>query len=340
MTEQKKYYHSIDFQRGLVALFVCVYHFINHQDANGFLLEDGHALRTASSILPGSVFVFFLLSGYVITLSMQRQNFLLKRIGQFLFRRWIRIEIPYLISIFVYLSIAFLWAIKSDTAFQIELPRFLHHLTYTAGFAGYEWYNDVYWTLAVEFQFYILIALLFPLIMSNISWLKYGTLIALSTTAFFLTNNHLLFNYAPTFVIGILLYFYYTKEEHRLLNLLLIALCLVQTGFQLGISVSIYLLISALLISITVSKNNVFARLGKMAYSFYLLHGAFGGSLLYFFAKNIENNLAKYTLIIAGVIVSIGCSWIFHKLIEAPSQNLSKKVKVSNNPPKEEKISP
>jgi peptidoglycan/LPS O-acetylase OafA/YrhL len=335
VNQTKSYYHSIDLLRGLTALFVCIYHFINHQDANGYLFTEESTIRKISTVLPGSVYIFFLLSGYVIALSMDRQNFHIKRIGHFLLKRWVRIEIPYISSIVVYILIAYLWTLKANGQFDIDFERLLHHLTYTAGFFNHEWYNDVYWTLAIEFQFYILIALLFPLIMSKKPLIRYSVLIAFSLSAFVFPDNRLVFNYAPTFVLGIVLYLYFTTEKYKNINLMILLLCLIQIGFTFGITTSIFLLITLLLIKVSIPEKNIFCRFGKMGYSFYLMHGAIGGSLIYLLSKGIENDLMKYLIIVTAIIAATIGSAIFYRLIEFPSQKLSRKIKISDKKPAE-----
>ncbi|MEO7214811.1 hypothetical protein [Mucilaginibacter sp.] len=46
----------------------------------------------------------------------------------------------------------------------------LSHLAYLNNFTGAPYINPVYWTLGIEFQFYLFVALAFPVIVS-----KWGT---------------------------------------------------------------------------------------------------------------------------------------------------------------------
>jgi len=316
----RKYLHSIDFLRGITALGVVLYHFLNHTDANGELLNNDDTLRSASVILPSIVFIFFSLSGFVIAMSMHKNQFQLKNIGGFLGRRWVRIEIPYVASIVVYLGIAMAWSIKDGSGVSIDFLQVFHHLFYTIPFTDYAWFNEIYWTLALEFQFYILIALLFPLFNSNNWVVRYGSLALFSALGLLVPDNRIVLQYAPMFVVGIVLYFHHfsaTKTHPFAWGL--IALCLVQIGFTFDIAAALFIAASLILIPYSISKKNIIARIGKIGYSLYLIHGAAGGSLLYFLTKNELSTGVKYAAVFGAVLFSLGISYLFYRLIELPS---------------------
>ena len=65
------------------------------------------------------------------------------------------------------LAIAFLAPLipgSSAPPYELDLPRLFSHLAYLSSILDYNWYNVVYWTLAIELQFYLCIALLVPLL--------------------------------------------------------------------------------------------------------------------------------------------------------------------------------
>jgi peptidoglycan/LPS O-acetylase OafA/YrhL len=332
MSRTTKYYQSVDLLRGITAMLVAIYHFINYDDANGVLYHKANEMRSSTSILPGVVFVFFLLSGFVISMTMQRHNFKINKIGGFLARRWIRIELPYVASIIIYLFIAYVWASKSGNKFTIDVPQFMHHLTYTANFFNYSWYNDVYWTLALEFQFYLLIAILFPLFSSKLSLIKYTTITILSLLGVLFPENELVFRYAPIFVLGMLMFSWLDSDKKNNLDLLFMSFALIQVAIVFDTITSIYLLASLVVIDLPISGSNLFAIFGKQSYSFYLLHGAFGGSLMYFLVPTAYSQISKLLVVLSALVVSVVLSYVFFKLIETPSHRLSRKIAFSNKP--------
>lgn len=325
----KPYYFSIDVLRGLTALLICIYHFINHQDANGTLFSTENIIKKSSFIVTDVVFIFFLISGFIIPLSMYRQNFKFKKAHLFLARRWVRIEIPYIVSIFVMLGISFTWSIKQGSTFEIDSWRFLHHLTYTTTLFDYKWFNEIYWTLAIEFQFYILIGFIFPLIVSKNSFLKYLTLLIFGLSGLIIDDNRLVFQYAPIFVVGMLFFLFKLEKKYKSINLFLISSFLLLSIYTHGILVCMFLLISLIVIEFMSDSFRLLNKLGKVAYSFYLMHGPIGGSLIYFLAKGIESSLLKLVIVIFALGTSIFLSYFFYILIEKPSHILSKKINFS-----------
>jgi peptidoglycan/LPS O-acetylase OafA/YrhL len=51
----------------------------------------------------------------------------------------------------------FLWHLH-----RVRARELFAHLGYLNGFFAYRWGNSVYWTLAIELQYYLVIALVFP----------------------------------------------------------------------------------------------------------------------------------------------------------------------------------
>ena len=331
MSSPKTYFHSADLLRGLTALFVAIYHFVSHSDANGTLFEEDNVIVSICSVLPSSVFIFFSLSGFVIAMSMHRNAYHLKKIGLFLARRWVRIEVPYIASIIIYVMISVAWSLKEGRSPDFETQRVLHHLIYSVPFTEYEWYNQIYWTLAIEFQFYLLIALLFPLILSKKLALRYTILVLFMAAGILFPENRLLFRYAPMFVFGILTYLhFYSAEKSSFFALLLMALSLVQISIYFDLAAVLFILGSTLLIPLSISPKNLLCRFGKMGYSYYLIHGAAGGTLLYFLSKDASSLTYKLLIIAVAIIVSFVVTILFYKLVEAPSIKLSKQIDFSS----------
>ncbi len=327
MKGSPKYFQSIDLLRGVTALVIAIYHFINYDDSNVVLFEADSTIRHASLILPDIVYVFFLISGFLITLYMNRQNYHIKKSGRFLARRWVRIEIPYIVSILVYILIAYAWALKGGQTFSIDIYRVLHHITYTVLFFDYEWYNIVYWTLALELQFYLFIALLFPLFASKKPLIKYGSYILFCVVGLFVREYELLFKYAPIFTLGSLLSSWMISDKKNRIDLILMGLALIQVGYIFSVVAAVYLLAGILVINIPISEKNWLTKLGQQSYSFYLLHGAFGGSLIYFLAPLTGTIFTKMATVLAAVVFSISLSYVYYRLIELPSHNLARKIK-------------
>ena len=156
---------TVDALRGLAALGVCIFHLCS-PTSQPIL----HSIFPVSAVTHYGLFgvtVFFVMSGFIIPYMMDRAAYEIRFFPRFLLRRLARLEPPYLASIAFVLLLGFAGAASPGfrgQPFEFDLPQTLSHVGYLTGILGYPWLNIVYWTLAIEFQFYILIAIFFPLL--------------------------------------------------------------------------------------------------------------------------------------------------------------------------------
>jgi peptidoglycan/LPS O-acetylase OafA/YrhL len=153
---------TIDSLRGLACLAVALCH----------LTLDSK--RFTGSALLGSiggygmygVQLFFVISGFVIPLSLAQADYRAGNYLRFLGKRIIRLHPPYLATIGLILCLGYLANFVPQfhgERFAPDLKHILMHLIYGNHAAGYPWLTSVFWTLAIELQWYLLIGLAFPL---------------------------------------------------------------------------------------------------------------------------------------------------------------------------------
>jgi len=65
-------------------------------------------LREIGKLGADGVYIFFVITGCVIPLSMLNGNYTMKRIHRFIARRWLRVELPYVASILAFICIYYL----------------------------------------------------------------------------------------------------------------------------------------------------------------------------------------------------------------------------------------
>lgn len=325
----KEHYPIINSLRGLAALMVCAVHFSTfNEGAHGRLFEESNFIYQLGQHGYLGVFIFFVVSGFVIPLSMEKHQYHLQKLHRFLLRRWIRIEFPYLIAILLVILVSVLVAFKNHQTYQLEWARLGHHISYTTTFFGYEWYSPIYWTLAIEMQFYLLIAILFILIQQKSQYLNYAIVILFASTSLLLTDIRLLFHYAPMFSQGILLYLILKGDKKYYLTGFVCTLaCGILTGYTANWSVALATLLTSLCIGFIQLDWKLGNFLGKISFSLYLTHGI-AINLLYMFANKANTLLLKISLFFAVFLVAIGMAYLFWKFVEQLSQRLSKKVKI------------
>jgi peptidoglycan/LPS O-acetylase OafA/YrhL len=102
------------------------------------------------------VAVFFVISGFIIPYSLWNSNYERKNFFKYIFKRLVRIDPPYLMVLLICLLFGSIYNL-----YQFDFLKVIFHLAYLIPFSNYDWYQSVFWTLGLEFQFYILIGLLF-----------------------------------------------------------------------------------------------------------------------------------------------------------------------------------
>lgn len=316
---KKTFYPTITFLRGIAALMVCLYHFTCHTDAHGSLFPEAGWTHRLGEYGVWGVYIFFVISGFVIPLSLIRHDFTLKRLPRYLARRWIRIEIPYLASLVLVLAIGWLLSRQSGDTFSVEPARIFHHLFYTAPFFGHEWYHPIYWTLAIEMQFYLVLALLFPLMNGRQKLLKLAVPVLFAASSLLLDDYRLIFHYAPVFAQGILLVWVLQAKLPWGWGLPGLLICTMLTWFTHGTGVALISAGTVGLIAFTDLDFRLSNRLGNISYSLYLVHDMVGGTLLFLFAGETAGYAGKWGWVILALLAALAAAWIFWKGIERPS---------------------
>lgn len=142
--------------RGLAALLVVGFHAVAFYASQGPGWPPGW-LATILSFGWIGVDFFFVLSGFLLSLPLIRNPRQSREPGfwrNYLAKRWLRIALPYYASILLALALA-----GNLGYLQTGWTDVLAHAFYVHNFTQASYFSivGVYWTLAVEFQFYLLL---------------------------------------------------------------------------------------------------------------------------------------------------------------------------------------
>jgi peptidoglycan/LPS O-acetylase OafA/YrhL len=153
MTQSSSRLRWLDALRGIAALTVCCYHFASTFVSNRTFDAITHYVD------PGKygVLLFFLVSGYVIPLSLERHGSL----RRFWIGRLFRIYPAYLASLLVVAAAAAFGALPAHFADRNAAEVFIDHLIMMPELLGTPSALVVYWTLGYEMLFYLLVSALF-----------------------------------------------------------------------------------------------------------------------------------------------------------------------------------
>ena len=309
--------------RGIAAMMVCLFHFTGTLNNPFWHNEVGFYGKFG-------VHIFFVISGFIIPYSMYKSNYKLKNFWRFVLKRIIRIEPAYIFSIVLIIIISYAaklspYNLNSNLDF-FTVNSFLHLFYLIDFFNGY-WLNPVFWTLAIEFQFYILIALLFSFLHNTSKPIKLFILFFGCALPFLLKVDFLVFNYLLLFIPGYLFYLFYIQKlklEFFILFLLLIAIL---NGLKFELYTALCPLITISFIYFIKKPKRILMFLGKISFSVYLLHTPIGTDGIINFCQNfIVDEVGRAFLMFATIPILIFLSWIFYICIEAPAINFSKKI--------------
>src|SRR5262249_44707463 len=150
--------------------------------------------------------------------------------------------------------------------FAISVPGLCLHLGYLNALAQYEWVNPVYWTLAIECQFYLLIGLCYPLLVggTRTRLLVITVLVLLARTSL---GVDFICHYMCLFLMGILTFLYrarFMSQRHFLVGIALLA---VAAHDRLGLSATAAGVLTSCTIAYVEIRSRILQFLGGISYS-------------------------------------------------------------------------
>lgn len=307
--------HTVDALRALAALWVCLFHF-----------TAATGIGTYGYL---GVTIFFVISGFIVPYSMVCGGYTIAAWPTFMFKRLARLEPPYLASIGLILALGAFDLLRGFpqewTAAQIA-----GHLGYANAFLGLPWLNAPYWSLAVEFQFYVLMGLALPLLMrAGTPAGRLAGLALASCLPLFLPgrSNATLLPFLPVFAAGTLTFLLATNRIGRrsyAAALVVLAGLLVKTS---DTGVALATVGTAIVIAtVRIPRVAPIAWLGAISYSLYLLHVPVGYRLMHMIRRSSDGEVAPTLLIIAALAASIAGAALLHRFVEQPSLRLATRI--------------
>lgn len=330
MLNNSTYLPIINLLRGVAALFVVLFHFV--YTTTGYV-DDG-IIKTFFSYGHLGVTIFFVISGIVIPLSMIKYNYQYEDFYLFFKRRIIRVELPFLASIFFAILYLFLRNYIPSSSTDNLLPtisNIIYNIFYLVPFVNEaSWINSVYWTLAIEFQYYLLLALLFPFLSHKIFFYRFTFYIFIFVSSYFI--NFQIFLWLPVFMVGIS----YTLYLTNVISKIEISLIYLMSFFLMSIHQSLEIQITTIstILIIHFFKNcssRISTFFGNISYSLYLTHSITGTALINLLSHHYTLAYQKFLVISIGLALSIISAYVFFRIFEHPSKVLSMKISHHNS---------
>ena len=256
------------------------------------------------------------------------RNFLLKRI--------IRLDPPYLTAVLISICLAFVSAWMPGyrgAPPHISLPQVLCHLAYLNVFFNYGWLNPVFWSLAIEFQFYLVIGLVLPALAARNRLVRLLGMLGLASLSLIPAGSAFVSHYIFLFIMGMVAFQHRTRavrtaEALSLLGFTTVGLCLIS-----GPAVSTTALATAVVIMFLEWRNPVLSWLGNISYSLYLVHVPLGGRVVNLGARFTAAETLRIAFLAIALMASIGSAYIMFRFIERPAQKWAKAVRFRQDGP-------
>lgn len=324
---QKNRLLELDALRGIAALSVMIFHYSTNRDAGGLGWEFRYGVT--------GVDLFFMISGFVITLSIQK----IQRWQDFAVFRFARLYPTFWACALI--TALFVLLYEPET---LGVSQLLANLTMFPVYFGIENLDQVYWTLLVEMMFYLWILAVW-LVGGMRHIVTIGSVFLGAVVLFhafgpgfpavyhFLTLKVQFLNHFPLFYTGILFYQIKFKAfSWRYLALIAVGMSAAfylhdkggrsmyhTSALEHNILIAFYHLLFLLFIRgrLTFMVNGTSLFLGKISYSLYLLHQYVGLHLIETLNKSLGLNIYAAVLLTAAFVIIL--SYLVTVYVEDPA---------------------
>lgn len=294
-------YAIIDFYRLIAAYSVLFYHYAYRGVQMGSIPEADYGVLGAWARYGYlGVPLFFMISGYVISITMQGRStpaFFKARIIRLFPIFWVCCLLTYFVTLLL--------------GTEQPLTTLLLNMTMLPGKFGVPLIDGVYWSLAVELYFYAMVAILILFAGDRAAfWLDIMVIVGLLSVTLKLMGGGFGFpirGHFPLFAVGIMLYRYHQTSQGKYFMGALIALLLAAAlgferaerlskdygePFDLWVVGGLYFAMFAMMLAIKhVQLGYKLSRVlligGGMTYPLYLLHAKIGYELFMYFGSGV-----------------------------------------------------
>lgn len=315
MAEDSSKINGIILLRAIAALGVCLLHIQLATGYHGNAFLD-YLIANGQQGVP----IFFVISGFVLPYSLFKKSYRIHDFFSFILKRSVRVDLPYWACIFLLFAFALL------PLSYLNFTNLLLHITYLVPFVKHaRWYSEIFWTLSIEFQFYIILGLSYPIFNKIPVLVSVTILILLSAFCTDYTKRGIIISNVFQFTFGYIAFLSYTKLLKREWFWVSFSIFTVYIIFAKSIISGLVPALTVLFILFYTSGRRipVFNFLGTISYSLYLMHVP--ASLL---TIRLLKPWIRHSgpMSLACLCSSIVLASIFYWMIERPSLRLSKTI--------------
>lgn len=285
------------------------------------------------------VTIFFVISGFILPYAMHRAGYVISDYGRFWLRRIIRLEPPYLISVALCIALGGMFAALGGQPFHTSSLQVGLHLGYLNPFFHLRFLNPNYWTLVLEFQYYIIIGLLFPLVAHRSAAVRFAgialpVILALAAPIdHYALNSRFITGSICFFLIGIVVFQYRAGLiSHRWLWLYLGGLIVFNWLLQSWISGIFAAGVGLVIAYCNFNLGRVMTFLGAISYSLYLVHTPVGVGLIRLSRQWNLSSGERVMVFYVAVAASLGAALALWRWVEIPAMALAAHIRYRSRP--------
>ena len=310
---------NVDVLRAIAALAVAWFHFTNGQPV---FLDDRSLLKLSGAYGYLGVPVFFVISGFVIPYSLDGMKYRFPQdVVAYAKRRFWRLYPGYIAAVVITVTLLFASQLIPATKAvppTVDAKTIVGHLTYTAPWIGAEWYNGIYWTLAIEVQFYLAMVFFAPALLSRRKIVLFAALLAVGCMAFLSGDQNLLFWHLPSFGIGFCWFLFVTKQLSMVDAISQAAGFVIIAWITRGPAHALAGAFAFAALALPIRRPIPFLTfLGTISYSIYLLHSPIGGRVINLATRFPPALHIQIGALALALIVSIASAYLLWRFVES-----------------------
>jgi len=329
--EPRQRLRGLDGLRGLAALMVVLYHFINRYNVLYGHVEGVGGLPYGYM----GVHLFFIISGFVILLTLDKS----KSAADFMVRRFSRLYPAYWAGVLVTALCLYLFGLPEKS---ISWELLAVNMTMLQGFFKVPAVDGVYWTLTIELCFYALMFAVFVTKqMKNLPWICLGWMafsLIWQTNPQFHTSGvvralvfPLITKYAYLFCAGVSFYRMYSKQSTKI-DYGVIGLSVISAFFILSMEELICMIVlGGLFATVVFSSGKIsglfssklLVYLGGISYSYYLTHQYIGYMVMRY---GYSLGLSYFAVLLIAIVITLLLATILNRFIEVPGSRKLRKA--------------
>ena len=271
--------------------------------------------------------IFFVISGFILPYSLYKTGFEIRDFGVFILKRIIRVYPAYIAAILIGVVLTFITHREN-----IPTMALFSQLLFVNDILGSPYSSVVFWTLAIEIQFYLVVGLLYPFFIKS-NTMAIILVFALSLAAFLMkANNGLIFEWFPFFGIGILAFNKMFTNLTGHVFWLAMANLIIIVVIAHGIPHAIAALFAVLFILYGAFKKETpvikaFLFLGTISYSLYLIHWDLGRAAVRLSRYIPLINQVGFLQVTVGIMASVFFAWLLYISVEKGSARISVNIR-------------